>query len=49
MVVTSSTFRMVKMPIDQVVRMIAMRNCLMPTSGAVLVASDMASTLMVLA
>ena len=46
---TSSTFRMVKMPIDQVVCMIAMRNCLMPTSGAVLVASDMAPALVVLA
>ena len=37
------------MPLDQVVRMIAMRNCLMPTSGTMLVASDMAPTLMVLA
>jgi len=48
MVVTSSAFWMVKMPLYQVVGMIAMRNCLMPTSWAVLVASDMASALVVL-
>ena len=49
MVVTSSTFWMVKVPLYQVVRMIAMRNCLMPTSWAVLVASDMTPALVVLA
>ena len=41
MVVTSSTFWMVKMPVYQVVRMITMRNCLMPRSRAMLVAASL--------
>ena len=49
MVVTSSAFWMVKVPLYQVVRMITMRNYLMPASGAVLVASDMAPAFVVLA
>jgi hypothetical protein len=41
MVATSSTLWMMKMPAYQVVRMIAVRNRLMPTSGAMVVPSGM--------
>jgi hypothetical protein len=45
MVATCSTLLMVKMPTYHIVRMIAVRNRLMPTSGAMVVSFGMASAI----
>jgi hypothetical protein len=46
MVVTCSTFGMVKMPLYQIVGVIAVRDRLMPTTGAMFVLSGVASAIM---